>query len=1097
MYSAVLTKSNMRLCMMFMITTLNQLLLMNKKTIAAGKFFARMGLLLITLVVMAGNASLAQQKKITGVVTNPADNTPVVNASVMVKGTARGTTTDTRGRFTISATGKESLIISAVGFQVREVAINDRDSLTIQLVLTDKELENVVVTALGIRREERSLGYATTVVKGDQLTDAMSGNWTDALSGKVAGLNLVRSGSGPAGSNKIILRGENNLTGDNEALIVIDGVVINQSSGRRNAISGESTYGTGSDNMPADYGSSLNDLNSEDIESVNILSGPGAAALYGQRAANGAIVITTKSGRSKKNGLGVTVSSNASIEQINRWPDLQYEYGQGLAGQAYYSFGASVDGASTSSTSSAYGPRFEGQMFYQFDPVTQAQGKERTPWVAYPHKIRNYFETGNTFTNTVSIDGGSDKTSARFSLTNVKNQWIIPNTGYNRNTVTLSVNSKVSEKLQISSRINYTNKWSDNLPGAGYGNQSIMYWFIFWQPNADLDWLKDYWVKGQEKRKILYPYSSFPENPYAVAYEFINRSNRHVVTGNVQATYQFTDNLSLMVRTSMDLSYENRAQERPYDAGSKFPKGSYRIQSIFSQEASTDFMLKYQRDLNKDFSFSATFGGSVLRNNYNREETRADSLTFPGVYTMANNAGPLISLPYKSKYGINSLFGVITTSYKEVLYFDLTARQDWASVLATPNRTENSGFFYPSANVSLILSDVMKMPKQIDYAKVRFSASGVGSGQSKPYLTAYNYTSAGSLFSGGLSNPSLLANPDLRPLRTISFEAGTDLKMFKGRLGLNLSVYAGTTKDQILERILDRSTGYTRMVINAGKVQNKGIEITLSGTPVKSKDGLTWNTHVVFFSNRNRIAELADSSVVLRLGPVGGGQIVAQVGGSMGDLYGRGYVRSPDGQVVYDGNTGVALITEEVKYLGNVLPKFKVGFGNDFKYKRFRLHLLFDAQYGAVAHSLMHYKLAEQGKLTKTLPGRYNGIIGNGVVLTGDGKYIPNTVIATDIDQYYRSHFGIDNAEGSVFRTDFIKFREARLDYSLGPNALKKLGLQRATIGVYGRDLFIWSDWPMFDPEFGTLSGNDIVQGFEIGQFPSTRTMGVNIVVGF
>jgi len=635
--------------MMFMITTLNQLLLMNKKTIAAGKFFARMGLLLITLVVMAGNASLAQQKKITGVVTNPADNTPVVNASVMVKGTARGTTTDTRGRFTISATGKESLIISAVGFQVREVAINDRDSLTIQLVLTDKELENVVVTALGIRREERSLGYATTVVKGDQLTDAMSGNWTDALSGKVAGLNLVRSGSGPAGSNKIILRGENNLTGDNEALIVIDGVVINQSSGRRNAISGESTYGTGSDNMPADYGSSLNDLNSEDIESVNILSGPGAAALYGQRAANGAIVITTKSGRSKKNGLGVTVSSNASIEQINRWPDLQYEYGQGLAGQAYYSFGASVDGASTSSTSSAYGPRFEGQMFYQFDPVTQAQGKERTPWVAYPHKIRNYFETGNTFTNTVSIDGGSDKTSARFSLTNVKNQWIIPNTGYNRNTVTLSVNSKVSEKLQISSRINYTNKWSDNLPGAGYGNQSIMYWFIFWQPNADLDWLKDYWVKGQEKRKILYPYSSFPENPYAVAYEFINRSNRHVVTGNVQATYQFTDNLSLMVRTSMDLSYENRAQERPYDAGSKFPKGSYRIQSIFSQEASTDFMLKYQRDLNKDFSFSATFGGSVLRNNYNREETRADSLTFPGVYTMANNAGPLISLPYKSK----------------------------------------------------------------------------------------------------------------------------------------------------------------------------------------------------------------------------------------------------------------------------------------------------------------------------------------------------------------------------------------------------------------------------------------------------------------
>jgi TonB-linked SusC/RagA family outer membrane protein len=1097
MYSAALAKASLRLYIMFMITTLNQLLLMNKKTIAAGKFFARMGLLLITLVVMAGNASLAQQKKITGVVTNPVDNTPVVNASVMVKGTARGTTTDLKGRFTINAAGNERLIISAVGFQVREVAINGRDSLSVQLLLADQQLEGVVVTALGIRREERTLGYATTVVKGEQLTDATSGNWTDALSGKVPGLNLIRSNSGPTGSNKIILRGENNLTGDNEALIVVDGVIINQSSGRRNAIDGESTYGTGSDNMPADYGSGLNDINPEDIESVNVLTGPGAAALYGQRAANGAIIITTKSGRSKKKGLGITVNSNASIEQINRWPDMQYEYGQGLNGQAYYSFGASEDGPSTSSTSSAYGPRFEGQMFYQFDPVTQARGTERTPWVAYPHKIRKYFETGNTLTNTVSIDGGSDKTTARFSLTNVKNKWIIPNTGYNRNTVSMSVNSKVSDKLQISSKINYTNKWSDNLPGAGYGNQSIMYWFIFWQPNADLDWLKDYWVKGQEKRRILYPYSTFPENPYAVAYEFINRSNRHVVTGNVQATYQFTKELSLMLRTSMDLSYENRAQERPYDAGSKFPKGSYRIQSIFSQEASSDFLLKYEKEVSKDFKFSVSAGGSVLRNNYNREETRADSLTFPGVYTMANNAGPLISLPYKSKYGINSFYGIITTGFRDYLYIDLTSRQDWTSVLATPSRTTNSGFFYPSVNVSFIASDAFTLPAIIDFAKLRFSASGVGSGGNKVYLTAYNYTSAGSLFSGGLSNPSLLANPDLRPLRTITYEAGTDIKMYKGRLSLNLTVYAGTTKDQILERILDRSTGYTRMVVNAGKVQNRGIEIALGGTPVTSKNGLTWNTNIIFSSNRNRIAELADSSVVLRLGPVGGGQIVAKVGGSMGDLYGRGYLRAPDGQVVYDANTGVALLTEDVKYLGNVLPKWKLGISNDFKYKRFRLHVLFDAQYGGVAHSLMHYKMAEQGKLTKTLPGRYNGIIGNGVIMDGDGKYVPNNVIAMDIDQYYRSHFGIDNAEGSVFRTDFIKFREARLDYSLGNNALKKLGLQRATIGVYGRNLFIWSEWPMFDPEFGTLSGNDIVQGFEIGQFPSTRTMGVNIVVGF
>lgn len=275
------------------------------------------------------------------------------------------------------------------------------------------------------------------------------------------------------------------------------------------------------------------------------------------------------------------------------------------------------------------------------------------------------------------------------------------------------------------------------------------------------------------------------------------------------------------------------------------------------------------------------------------------------------------------------------------------------------------------------------------------------------------------------------------------------------------------------------------------------MELAVNGTPVATSNGFRWTTNIVFSANSNRIRELADSSVVLKTGPVGGGQIVAKVGGSMGDLYGRGYVRSPGGQVVYDATTGVALISQEVKYLGNTIPAWKLGFTNDFTFKQFHLNLLFDGQYGAVGHSLTHYKLAEQGKTTNTLPGRYNGIIGNGVVMRPDGKYRPNDVIATDIDEYYRSHYGIDNAEGSTFRTDFIKFREARIDYTLSPKLTKKLGLQRANFGIYGRNLYIWSKWPMFDPEFGTLSGTDIVQGFEIGQFPSTRTVGVNLVVGF
>ncbi len=1070
---------------------------MRSLTIATRMMAGATRLACCCLLLMTTLFVSAQQKTITGTIKNAEDDTPLVNATVLVKGTAIGTSTNEKGVYTIRAAANQVLLVSAVGFAAKEERVGNRDVINFTLSNSSTELTGVVVTALGIKREEKALGYATTTVKGEQLTSALSGNWTDALSGKVAGLNLVRSNGGPTGSNKIILRGENNLTGDNEALIVVDGVIINQGSGRRSSIAGEAAYGTGSDNMPADYGSSLNDINPEDIETVTVLKGPGAAALYGERAANGAIVITTKSGGNKRKGIGITFNSNVSIEQPNRWPDMQFEYGQGLDGAPYYSFGASPDGASTSATSSAYGPRFNGQMFYQFDPVTQARGTERTPWVPYPNKIREYFNTGHTVTNSISVSGGTENTSARFSLTNVSNKWIIPNTGYKRNTIALSVNSKVNDKLQIAAKVNYTNKWSDNLPGNGYGNQSIMYWFIFWQPNADLDWLKNYWVNGQEGRRILYPYSTFPENPYAVAHEFINRSNRHGVTGSLQATYNFTKDLSLMLRTSMDMSYEERAQERPYDAGTRFQKGSFRTQNIFSMEASSDFLLKYAKKVNSDFDFSITAGGSMLRNKYNRDEVRADSLTYPGVYSMSNSAGPLVTLPWSSKYAINSFYGIITAAYKNFLFFDATGRQDWNSVLATPRRTENAGFFYPSANISFIASEVMKLPAAVDFAKFRFSVSGVGGGGTIPYRTAFAYSPAGSLFDGGLQNPATLANPDLKPLRTITYEAGTEFRMLKNRLGADIAVYVGNTKNQILERVIDRSSGYTRAIINAGRVNNKGVEVAINGTPVSAKSGFKWKSSIVFSSNRNQIAELADSSVVLRNGPVGGGQIVAKVGGGMGDLYGRGYVRAPDGQVVYDATTGFAQISQDVVYLGNTLPKGRLGLINEFSFKGFTLNLQFDGQWGAVGHSLTHYKMAEQGKLTKTLPGRYNGIIGNGVVFdAASNKYIPNTTIATDIDEYYRSHWGIDNAEGSTFRTDFIKFREARLDYSFNARLIKKLGLQRLTFGVYGRNLFIWSNWPAFDPEFGTLAGTDIVNGFEIGQFPSTRTMGFNLIVG-
>lgn len=1008
--------------------------------------------------------------------------------------------TDVNGGFTVKVVKGTEITFSMLGYTPAKRTVNAAtNALTVNLASSSSELNEVVVTALGIKREEKSLGYATTTVTSEQLTDAASSNWTDALSGKVAGLNLVRSGSGPTGSNKIILRGENNLTGENEALIVLDGVVMNNGSGRRSANAGESAYGTSSDNMPADYGGSINDINPEDIESVTVLKGPGAAALYGQRGANGAIIITTKAGTARKKGIGITINSKAQLESVNRWPDLQYEYGQGLAGSAYYSFGATLDGASTSGTSSAYGPKFDGQYFFQYDPSSQGVGKVRTPWVGYEKSgVNQYFETSHTFTNSVSIDGGSEKNTARFGVTNTQNKWIMPNTGYGRNNVSLSLNSKVSDKLSITSRVNYQNRYSDNMPGAGYGNQSIMYWYIFWQPSADLNWLKNYWVNGAEGKSIKYPFSTFPENPYAIAYEFLNSQSRNAVTGMVQASYNITKDLNLMLRTSVDLAYEKRAQVRPFDAGTKLPRGSYRAQNFYSQEASGDFLLRYSKKINKDFNFSITGGGSMLKNFYNRDENRADSLNAPGIYTFANAAGPVVASPFKTQYSFNSLLGLFSAAYKEYLYLDLTGRNDWNSVLATPLRTENAAFFYPSASVSFLVSEAFKLPSQISFAKLRFSASQVGSGGTSPYLTSFNYVIAGNgQFGGGLQNPGLLSNPNLLPLKTTTYEIGTDVRFFKSRLGLDVAYYFGTTKNQHLKRIVDRSTGFNQILINAGAVQNKGIEIAVNGSILKSKNGLNWNMFGTFAANSNKVTALLDSNVVLRTGPVAGGQIIAKVGGSMGDMYGRGYVRSPDGQIVYDETTGNAKITENVIYIGNTIPKFKTSLGTDFRYKGFKLNVLFDAQVGGVAHSLLNYKMVEQGKLKSTVPGRYNGIIGKGVIQNPDGTYRPNDVITFNIDEYYRSHMGADNAEGSTFSTDFIKFREARFEYTIPAKVTARLGLQKATLGVYGRDLFIWSPWPMFDPEFGTLSGTDIVQGFETGQFPSTRSYGINLIVGF
>lgn len=1068
--------------------------------------FHRKAFLLLGVFLLFVLSGFSQQRLIHGSVKGEGDKEPLIGVNVrVVNGGTRGTSTNEKGEFNILASTGETLSFSSIGFVTRTILIGTQTELSVTLAPDQKMLESVVVTALGIKKSERSLGYALTKIDSSQLTDAKSSNWLDALSGKVAGLQLIRSGSGPAASSKIILRGENNLTGENEALIVLDGVVINNSSGKRSANASDLIYATNSDNLPADYGSSVNDINPEDIESVSVLKGPAAAALYGQRAANGAVIITTKSSKQKKNGhFNVKYTANGSLEQINRFPDLQYQYGQGTGGALHYAYGATADGASTSGTSSAYGPKFDGQSFFQYDPVRQGVGATRTPWVAYDN-INDFWNVGQGLKNNISVDGKLGATGIRINLGTENNKWIVPNTGFIRKSIGFTTNTDITKKLKLTTKVNYGFRNSDNLPSAGYGNQSLMYWYIFWQPSADQNWLKNYWGGGPGSnydslyKYIRYPFSSFPENPYAIVNEFLNKTRRNNVTGNAILTYQATKELSFMLRGNFDWMNDKREQDRPFDAGTRLPRGSVRKQNIYSQEGSYDFMAKYAKDINKDVKLAVTLGGSQLWNKYDKTDIRNDGLHLPGIYTLENSEYGLVYFPDTSRYQINSMYGIINLSYKNFLFAEITGRQDWNSVLATPERTDNVGFFYPSINTSLVLSDVVALPSYISYAKVRASFAQVGSGGTTPYRTAYTYPVAnGGIYpDSAVVSPTILPNVNLQPLLTSTFELGTEVQFFKNRLGLDVAVYFGNTSNQILTRTIDAASGYNASIINAGTVRNNGIEIGLNAKPVTSKDGFNWSVSGTFSFNQNKIMSMPDSTVLLRAGQIASGQIVASVGGSMGDIYGLGYQRSPDGQVIFDEATGFPKITDNIIYLGNSIPKYRASLGNTFRYKNFSLNVLFDAQLGAVAYSLTHYKMVEQGKLNVTIPGRYVGIIGNGVIDNHDGTFRKNDVVAYDVDQYYQYSMGSYNAEGSTFSTDYLKFREATLSYTFRPKMLRRLGLNSASVGIYGRDLFIWSPWPIFDPEFGTLSGTDIVRGFEVGQFPSTRSMGFNLSIGF
>lgn len=1031
---------------------------------------------------------------VSGTIIDSASSQPLAGVTISNgKKTAGISTID--GSYSVTVAKGSTLHFSTISYQLQtlkaEVSENGK---TIYLSSEAKGLENVTVTtALGISRQQKALGYSVQKIDSKELNNARSNNWASALSGKVAGLSLLSSGSGPVNSTRISLRGNGSMDPDgNNALIVVDGVPLN-SKGTTSGVS--NAYGAGSGNdVPIDFGNGISDINPDDIESVTVLKGPGATALYGSRAANGALLITTKSGSGKDKGIGVTFTSNISINTVLKWPDYQYEYGQGTgkalnaAGEKYYSYGASPDGAGTSGTSSAYGPKFNGQMYYQYDPTVQGRGAERTPWVPYEDNIKGFWRTGSTITNNLSIEGGNDRGSARASITHSKNQWIMPNTGFERMTAAVSFNYKVSERLKLTSKVNYTNKQSDNLPATGYNNQSIAYFMIFQNPNLDLTWYRDRWKKGQEQIDQIHPFSSFIDNPFLIAHEMTNAINSNNVVGTLSANYEISKKFDLLVRSGIAMLNEDRQQRRPFSTAN-YLKGYYKEQNISDYEVNTDGLLSYHDKFGKDIAVSASAGANTRKNKYNRVDGYVDGLVIPGVFKLSNGSGlPILTNVDRNKV-VNSVYGFASFSYKNRYFIDVTGRNDWSSTLPV----QNNSFFYPSVNTSFVLSDIVTLPRQISFAKLRFSAAQVGN-DTEPYRTHKYYGT--SEFASSASVPTTLPNADFKPEIATSYEAGLDMRFLKNRIGFDMTVYNNTTRNQILEVPLDPTTGYSRAILNSGAVRNRGIEVVVNAQPVKARD-FSWNTTLTWAKNQNKVLELAAGMDDKQdIGYGGNATIQARVGGTTGDIYGFGFVRSPEGQIVYNKD-GLSARPSNIQYIGSAYADWKGGIQNEFSYKNLRASFLIDGQYGGIIYSQTHHKMTEQGKLKHTLRGREeNYIIGEGVMMGANGKYEPNTTRVLPVD-YYVDYYRRANVESNSFDASFIKLREARIEYSLPAKVLGKFFIRQATFGLYGRDLLMITDFPMFDPETAALNGSTLLPGVEIGQLPSTRTMGLNVTLKF
>ena len=1039
-------------------------------------------------IVVAGQAQ-GQTRIVSGKVTGSDDGLPLPQVSVLLKGTTTGVPTNMDGEYRISVpeTGG-TLVFRYLGYVVQETEIGNRSVIDVVLKPDATQLDEVVVTALGIERQAKSIGYATQKVDSKSLNNVVAPDLASKLNAKVAGLQINTS-STIGGSSRIVLRGETSLgLGGNEALIVVNGVPINSPGANTGSI---------------DWGNGFADLNSNDIESIDVLKGPAAAALYGSRAGNGVILITTKKGSDGK-AFQIDYNSSIMFESLLAYPDTyQYEYAVGEGdGRLLYDpetgkynpnprdeTWATEKNDPTRKIEWWFSPTANG--FRAGDTFLKDKGAtQKLPYVSTgKNNYKEFFQTGHALYNQIAISSSNERTSSRFSFEDLNQTGFQPGTDLKRQSIAVSFNFKVAERLTVDFSLNNARTNSDNRPRNHWGSFSVNYVLQWMMPGNHFDQLKNYWQTSLQGRKQI-NWRAGHNNPYFLANEVKAGQSRNRLFGNINVNYKITDDISFLVRHGDDFTFEKRTNRNGFGAVAGLPNIS--VQDIKLRESNTDFLLRANKSLGKDFEIETSFGGNVRNTTSETLSGSAWSLTLPGLYTL-NNASQAFANQNESRLRVYSLYAMANIAYKKGVYLTLTGRNDWSSTLPV----KNNSFFYPSASLSVVLSDLLELPNWINFLKIRPNISWVGKDTGPHRLQ--------NVFSRGgfqvYSHPGSLTNENLKPEITNAYGIGVESKFLKGRLGLEVSYYNQTSRNQIISATLPPSSGYGSRLINAGEIQNSGIEITFRATPVETQN-LRWNATANFSANRNKVVSLGAGLNQYQIARYGdsGELILARVGMPLLGIYGFKPLTVEDptspyfGQQVYS-QSGTPLRKSEMEYIGNSNPDFILGITNNFSYKNLNLNVVVDIREGGYTYSQATNIMYGGGFNKETADWRTNGVGGKGVIRQANGSYVPNKIIlkGDDIKRQFITAWR-DISTNNIFTSSFVKIREVNLSYNFPKKLMQKMPLDRLSIALVGRNLFVWDSVPNQDADSfgGGLPGYTGTY-----TYPTSRNYGVTLTARF